>query len=468
MGFDNHRTSVLFGAALLYDETSATFDWLFTTFLKCMSNKKPQSIYTDQAPALLKSIPNVFEGVFHGLCSWHMSENAKKNLGSRANGAFFDEFNYLISNVETESDFDYSWDQMMKNCFGGRPTSDFSWLVQTHKNRKHWSSVWVKSHFTAGLKTTQLSESFNAFLRGFLQPDHSLVQFFSHFNIMVQRLREKHAELDFKAANTRSKNNYPNSQLMRSVVNKYTPACFAFIHRQYDLSFKYFYEEVTTQCSAFNKVFKVFTIEQLDQPEEVGGANYDDDANDGHSDRNFLDEEISENLSPKFGQHDRLDERVVTIDIRTKHICCTCRMFENRGFLCRHVFKILEFLGGSVQYHNLKTIPAEYVLKRWTRDVRHSIDKPKPTINVGTEGTTQAQRYQQICAVTIQLCTRVCTDPEASQVFLNGVIEAGKKAEELLMSKGFQYFLLNYVFYLGCLCVITETISVAEWFHCLC
>jgi hypothetical protein len=128
----------------------------------------------------------------------------------------------------------------------------------------------------------------------------------------------------------------------------------------------------------------------------------------------------------------------------------------------------LEFLGGSVQYHNLKTIPAEYVLKRWTRDVRHSIDKPKPTINVGTEGTTQAQRYQQICAVTIQLCTRVCTDPEASQVFLNGVIEAGKKAEELLMSKGFQYFLLNYVFYLGCLCVITETISVAEWFHCLC
>ena len=278
MGFDNHRTSVLFGAALLYDETSATFDWLFMTFLKCMSNKKPQSIYTDQAPALLKSIPNVFEGVFHGLCSWHMSENAKKNLGSRANGAFFDEFNYLISNVETESDFDYSWDQMMKNCFGGRPTSDFSWLVQTHKNRKHWSSVWVKSHFTAGLKTTQLSESFNAFLRGFLQPDHSLVQFFSHFNIMVQRLREKHAELDFKAANTRSKN-YPNSQLMRSVVNKYTPACFAFIHIQYDLSFKYFYEEVTTQCSAFNKVFKVFTIEQLDEPEEVGGANYDDDAN---------------------------------------------------------------------------------------------------------------------------------------------------------------------------------------------
>ncbi|RHN66207.1 putative FHY3/FAR1 family protein [Medicago truncatula] len=111
-------------------------------------------------------------------------------------------------------------------------------------------------------------------------------------------------------------------------------------------------------------------------------------------------------------------------------------MFENRGFLCRHVFKILEFLGGSVQYHCLKTILGQYVLKRWTRDVRPSIDKLKSTISVGTEETTQAQRYQQICAVTVQLSTRVCADPEASQVFLHGVLEAGKKAEELLLSKG--------------------------------
>jgi len=160
-----------------------------------------------------------------------MAENAKKNLGSRANNAFFDELTNLVSNVDDESDFDYNWDQMMKSCFNGRPTSDFRWLVQTHGNRMHWSSAWVKSHFTAGLKTTQLSESFNAFLRGFLQLDHSLVRFFSHFNIMIPRMRDNHAELDVKALNTRTKNNYPNSQLMRSVVNKYTPSCFEFIHR---------------------------------------------------------------------------------------------------------------------------------------------------------------------------------------------------------------------------------------------
>ncbi|CAJ2668600.1 unnamed protein product [Trifolium pratense] len=364
LGFDNHRKSVLFGAALLYDETAATFDWLFTTFLKCMSNKKPQTIYTDQATALLKSVSNIFQGVFHGLCSWHMSENAKKNLGTRVNSSFFDELTNLISNVEDESDFDYNWDQMMKNCFDGRPISDWTWLVQTHRNRMHWSSAWVKSHFTAGLKTTQLRESFNAFLRGFLQLDHSLVQFFSHFNVMVQRMRDNHADLDFKAANTRTRNNYPNSQLMRSV-------------------------EDTSKGSELNKFFKVFTIEKVDDPDEVDDHNDDDAHNDNGGASNS--DEFQEIMSPSFEDLDRLDER---------------------------------------------TIPAQYVLKHWTRDVRPSVDKLKSSITVGTEDTTQAQRYQQICAVTVQLSTRVCADPEASQIFLDGVLEAGKKAEELLFSKG--------------------------------
>lgn len=68
--------------------------------------------------------------------------------------------------------------------------------------------------------------------------------------------------------------------------------------------------------------------------------------------------------------------------------------------------------------------------------MRPSVDKLKSTMNVGTKDTTQAQRYQQICAVTVRLSTRVCADPEASEIFLNGVLEAGKKAEEFLLSKG--------------------------------
>jgi hypothetical protein len=49
---------------------------------------------------------------------------------------------------------------------------------------------------------------------------------------------------------------------------------------------------------------------------------------------------------------------------------------------------------------------------------------------------SKSPKSKNPCVVTVQLSTRVCADPEASQIFLDGVLEAGKKAEELLLSKG--------------------------------
>ncbi|XP_058760158.1 protein FAR1-RELATED SEQUENCE 5-like [Vicia villosa] len=342
LGFDNHRKSVLFGSTLLYGETSASFDWLFTTFLKCMKNKKPITIYTDQTCALMKSVRNIFPDVFHGLCSWHMGENEKSNLGSHCNAAFLDELHHLVSNVDDEAEFDFNWNKMLQNCFGGKATSEFTWLVQIHRNRTQWSSAWAKSHFTA----------------------------------------DNHADCDYKDASTRPRNNYPNSQIIRSVVAKYTPASFAFIHKQYDLSFKYYYEEDTSRSSISNRVFKVFIIQlvrdadEMDYDNNVAGNVY------------MSVEEVPENLLPNDQDPLRLDERIVTIDIGNKIFTCTCRMFQNRGFLCRHVFKILAFLGSSVQYQSLKTIPDHYILKRWTKGIRPSLYKLQPITIGGIQDTT--------------------------------------------------------------------------------
>ncbi|KAK9274132.1 hypothetical protein L1049_018946 [Liquidambar formosana] len=49
---NHHYQQVVFGASLLYDETAASFEWLFETFLNCMSGKKPKTIYTDQDAAM--------------------------------------------------------------------------------------------------------------------------------------------------------------------------------------------------------------------------------------------------------------------------------------------------------------------------------------------------------------------------------------------------------------------------------
>ncbi|KAL7195472.1 hypothetical protein ACSBR1_035654 [Camellia fascicularis] len=46
-GFNHFRMTVVFGATLLYDETTSSFEWLFEIFLHAMPEKKPSTIFTD-------------------------------------------------------------------------------------------------------------------------------------------------------------------------------------------------------------------------------------------------------------------------------------------------------------------------------------------------------------------------------------------------------------------------------------
>ena len=81
LGLNHHRETVVFGGVLLYDETIVSFVWLFETFLKAMSEKKPINIFTDQDVAMSAAIKVVMPKTYHALCNWHMWHNAEKHLG---------------------------------------------------------------------------------------------------------------------------------------------------------------------------------------------------------------------------------------------------------------------------------------------------------------------------------------------------------------------------------------------------
>ncbi|XP_043717710.1 protein FAR1-RELATED SEQUENCE 5-like [Telopea speciosissima] len=61
-GFNHHRGLIIFGAALLYDETVESFKWLFKAFLETHRQNKPITIFTDQDAAMAKAISEVFNG----------------------------------------------------------------------------------------------------------------------------------------------------------------------------------------------------------------------------------------------------------------------------------------------------------------------------------------------------------------------------------------------------------------------
>ncbi|XP_061358148.1 protein FAR1-RELATED SEQUENCE 5-like [Gastrolobium bilobum] len=69
VGVNHHGQSILFAAALLEDETEATFTWLFEQFWTCMFDKYPIAIITDQDKAMGKAIANIFPNARHCFCA---------------------------------------------------------------------------------------------------------------------------------------------------------------------------------------------------------------------------------------------------------------------------------------------------------------------------------------------------------------------------------------------------------------
>ncbi|KAL6642730.1 hypothetical protein ACP70R_020911 [Stipagrostis hirtigluma subsp. patula] len=76
LGTNHHKQTIIFGAALLFNETIESFVWLFETFVEAMSGKHPSTIFTDQDAAMAGAIAYVFRNTSHRLCLWHIYLNA--------------------------------------------------------------------------------------------------------------------------------------------------------------------------------------------------------------------------------------------------------------------------------------------------------------------------------------------------------------------------------------------------------
>ena len=68
VGVNHHKQTIIFGVALLYDETSESLIWLFDSFQKAMFVKKPQTILTYQDATMTKALASQWLETHHRLC----------------------------------------------------------------------------------------------------------------------------------------------------------------------------------------------------------------------------------------------------------------------------------------------------------------------------------------------------------------------------------------------------------------
>ena len=110
-----------------------------------------------------------------------------------------------------------------------------NWLKFIFEVRGKWAMVYGRNHFCANIMTTQLSESFNSRLRHYLKSTNNVLEFFSHFERLLEDLH--HNELN---------SSYDMSQrlpvlrvevlLLKNARDVYTPKIFNFFQEEYKKS----------------------------------------------------------------------------------------------------------------------------------------------------------------------------------------------------------------------------------------
>ncbi|PNX71278.1 hypothetical protein L195_g027153 [Trifolium pratense] len=163
VGVNHHGQSILLGCALLSNEDTETFTWLFTTWLACMNGRAPNAIITDQDRAMKNAIEAVFPKARHRWCLWHIMKKVPEKLGRHSD---YESIKILLHDAVYDSssisDFMEKWEKMIESY----ELHDNDWLKGLFDERHRWAPVYVRDTFWAGMSTTQRSESMNSFFDG--------------------------------------------------------------------------------------------------------------------------------------------------------------------------------------------------------------------------------------------------------------------------------------------------------------
>ncbi|KAL6527188.1 hypothetical protein OROGR_016278 [Orobanche gracilis] len=339
-GVNHHQQSILFGCALLWDETEESFVWLLNTWLEAMSGIFPKTVITDQDAAITKAIARVLPGVNHHYCMWHIEKKVPEYLSHiyHEHNEFKNHFFKCIHQSITVEEFESDWEAMIDK-YG---LQDNQWLENIYLIREKWIPSYVRNNFCAGMSTTQRSESMNKFFKDFLNSSTPLSKFVTQYDKALDARYNKEREKIFKTMNSKP--------ILRTLYPM----------------------EKEVSISYTRKLFRKF------QDELVGSQMF------------IADKVGFSPEAPTYKVHEIYKEKpnyYVTFHVTSKEANCSCHMFEFVGILCRHVLAV--FIK-----KNVHSLPSQYILRRWT------INAKKETFN-DTTGEEPQEGSNEICSTLL-------------------------------------------------------------------
>lgn len=367
VGVNHHFQSMLLGCALVADESISTFVWLMKTWLRAMGRQAPKVIITDQDKALKAAIEEVFPNTRHCFSLWHILEKVPESLAHviKQHENFLPKFNKCILKSWTDEQFDMRWWKMVTRF----ELQDDEWIRSLYEDRKKWVPTYMGDTFLAGMSTPQRSESMNSFFDKYIHKKITLKEFVKQYGTILQNRYEEEAIADFDTWHKQPALKSP-SPWEKQLSTVYTHA-----------------------------IFKKFQVEVLG----VVGCHPKKESEDGTT------------TTFRVQDCEKDEYFMVTWNETKSEVSCFCRLFDYKGFLCRHAMIVLQICG-------LSSIPPHYILKRWTKDA-----KSRQSMVEGAERIqTRVQRYNDLCKQAIELSEEGSLSEESYSISFRALVESLK------------------------------------------
>lgn len=364
IGVNQHYQFILLGCALISDESAATFSWLMQTWRRAMGGQTPKVIITDQDEALKSVISGVFPDARHVFSLWHIMGKISENLSHviKQHENFMAKFEECIYRSCTDDEFIRKWWEILDRF----ELKEDEWMKLLYESRKNWAPSYMDV-LLAGMSTAQRADSVNSYFDKYVHKKTPVQEFVKQYESILQDRYEEEAKADADTWNKQPTLRSP-SPFEKSIAGVYTRSVF-----------KKFQEEVLGAVACHPK------------KENDDGTN----------------------CIFKVQDHEKKQDFLVYLNEMKPEVSCMCRLYEYKGYLCRHATVVLQMCG-------LSAIPSQYILKRWTKDAksRHLFGDESELVQ------SRVHRYNGLCQRAMKLSEEGSLSQESYSIAFRALEEA--------------------------------------------
>jgi hypothetical protein len=218
-GVNHHNQSIVFGSAIVRNETEQTYVWLLEQFLTAMGGKSPTSVITDGDLSMRNAIKRVFPDAHHRLCAWHLLRNATSNVG---NVQFVSRLRQCMLGDYDIAEFKRKWESMVVEFC----VEENKWVNELYEKRNMWATAHIRGNFFASFRTTSRCEVLHSQLGKYVNFQNNLLEFLHHYFRCLSFMRYKEVEADFSSIHGEIVMQTEFHSLERSAANVYTRDIF--------------------------------------------------------------------------------------------------------------------------------------------------------------------------------------------------------------------------------------------------